>query len=546
MIVSQECQMYLVSVEEMKSIEKIAFDKGMTYETMMANAGKRLAQVIEARYTKKRLMLVTGLIGSGNNGGDTLIALTMLQKNGWNTAALLLKERAVDTLVKGYLDTGGKLMIASDRGFAANAKVVLKATGVLLDGVLGTGISLPLKEDAKKFLSLFRNELSGQSVVAVDCPSGVDCDSGEAAPETLHAELTVCMEAVKVGLTKFPAYEYCGEIISISIELESALKEQKIKRVVLDHDWVKDQLPKRPMTSHKGIFGNVMVVGGSSNYVGAPFLAGLAAYRSGSGLVTMAVPQTIHPLLAARLPEAIWLVLSDEGGVISELAVEIVKSHLSNIGIMVVGPGLGREATTQRFLDGLFKPGNGNGKNRRVGFLVEPENEKIPEDKLPKVLIDADGLRWLAQQEDWPKKIKADLILTPHPGEMAALTGLPVEQIQNDRIGIAEEFAKKWNQVLVLKGALTVIASPNGQTAIVPVASSALAKAGSGDVLGGIIASLVGQGLDSYNAACAGAWIHAEAGLSAAEMLGSNVSVLARDIIDAIPRVFSDLKKSMP
>jgi len=534
--------MYLVTVEEMRSIEKSACEKGMPYETMMANAGKKLAQVIEARYTKKRLMLVTGLVGSGNNGGDTLIALISLQKSGWNTAALLLKERPNDSLVKNYLDSGGRMLTSTDHGFAGSTKTVLQATGVLLDGVLGTGVKLPLKEDARKFLSLINKELAGQTVVAVDCPSGVDCDSGDTAPETIHAELTVCMEAIKTGLLKFPAFEFCGEVMAVSIGLEDAIREQNIKRNMLDRDWVKGHLPKRPMTAHKGTFGTVMVVGGCANYVGAPLLSGKAAYRSGSGLVTLAVPQSIHPILAGYFPEAVWLILSDEGGVISELAADTVTNHLSKIDVMVVGPGIGREATTQRFLDELFFPRNGNGKIRRVGFLVEPENEKIQKKGLPKLLIDADGLRWLATHDDWHEKINANIILTPHPGEMASLTGLSIDEIQQNRIEVAEVFAKKWKQVLVLKGALTVIAAPDGRTAIVPVASSSLAKAGSGDVLSGMIASFVGQGLELFDAACVGAWIHANAGLSASGKLGGDVSIIATDIIDAIPHVFSGLR----
>jgi NAD(P)H-hydrate epimerase len=349
------------------------------------------------------------------------------------------------------------------------------------------------------------------------------------------------MEAAKIGLLRFPAFILCGEIVAISIGLESAITSEQAMRVVIDDDWVRERLPTRPRTAHKGTFGTVMIVGGCANYVGAPLLSGLAAYRTGSGLVSLAVPQSVHGMLAGQFLEAVWLVLNDEGGVISESAAELVEAQLMNIKTLVIGPGIGREETTSRFLDAImFSPKTGS-KNRRVGFLVEQTNTEKLERRLPAIVLDADGLRWLAEQDGWAEKIQTSLVLTPHPGEMAALTGLTVEEIQNERMGIAALYAKRWKQVIVLKGALTVIAAPDGRLAVIPVASSALAKAGSGDVLSGMIASLIGQGMGDFEAASTAAWIHARAGLEAANQQGSEVSILASDIIDSIAKVFAAL-----
>ena len=533
--------MNLVSVSEMKTIEKEANRAGLPYEEMMQRAGDGLARLIEIRFPALKSSLVVGLIGGGNNGGDTLIALTELQKSGWSTAALFVKERHNDHLTGSYLESGGKVLTAGDKNFEANIPLLFTAAGLVLDGIVGTGITLPLKEEISKFLSIIHKNLGQQIVVAVDCPSGVDCESGAAAPETLNADFTVCMEAAKIGLLRFPAFILCGEIVAIPIGLESAITSEQAMRVVIDDDWVRERLPTRPRTAHKGTFGTVMIVGGCANYVGAPLLSGLAAYRTGSGLVSLAVPQSVHGMLAGQFLEAIWLVLNDEGGVISESAAELVEAQLMSIKALVIGPGIGREETTSRFLDAImFSPKTGS-KNRRVGFLVEQTNTEKLERRLPAIVLDADGLRWLAEQDGWAEKIQTSLVLTPHPGEMAALTGLTVEEIQNERMGIAALYAKRWKQVIVLKGALTVIAAPDGRLAVIPVASSALAKAGSGDVLSGMIASLIGQGMGDFEAASAAAWIHARAGLEAANQQGSEVSILASDIIDSIAKVFAAL-----
>jgi ADP-dependent NAD(P)H-hydrate dehydratase / NAD(P)H-hydrate epimerase len=534
--------MKLVSVAEMKAIEKEANRRGTSFEEMMQRAGEGLADVIEEQYPALKTSPAVGLVGGGNNGGDTLIALTTLQKAGWLTTAVLAKERTHDPLVTRYVEAGGKVITTEEKKDAAGIVEVVREAELVLDGVVGTGIALPLRTEIASFLELVKENLDHQTVLAVDCPSGVDCDSGETAPATLQAELTVCFEAVKVGLLRFPAFACCGEIMTIPIGLESSMAPEHMMRCVIDEDWVSKNLPARAINAHKGTFGTVMVVGGSVNYVGAPMLSALAAYRSGSGLVSLAVPQSIHPMLAGQIPEAVWLVLSDEGGVISESAADLVKEQLARVSAMVIGPGIGREETTTRFLDALFFSMKTNNKNRRVGFLVEENASETQDQKMPAIVLDADGLRWLANREGWNEKLQASLVLTPHPGEMASLTGLTVEEIQSERLGIAALYAKKWDQVIVLKGALTVIAAPDGRTAVIPVASSALAKAGSGDVLSGIIASLIGQGMERFKAASAAAWIHAQAGLAAAEWLGSDAAVLATDIIQSIADVLAGLK----
>ena len=531
--------MKIVSVERMREIERLAIEAGVSSEQMMQRAGRKLVEAIKTHYSDLIPDRVVGLIGKGNNGGDTLIALDQLLLDGWQGVAVLLASRANDPLFKQFVADGGQTILFGETGFEEKLKTGLKNASVILDGLLGTGIKLPLKADAAEFLSIMKSALGQQKIVAVDCPSGVDCDSGEVAPETLTAALTVCMEAVKIGLVKEPAFSYCGEIETISLELPDDLNTKRDEKLLIDKDWAVEHLPKRSAFSHKGSFGKVLIVGGSVNYFGAPLLSGRAAYRMGSGLVTLAVPQQVALALAGATPEITWLVLDEEDGVIAETAAELLLKKIGDYTCLAIGPGIGKEETTQRFLEKvLFKPKVNN--HRNVGFLSET-SPALQTSKLPPLVLDADALRWLAQQERWPERVNVDMILTPHPGEMSVLTGLSTEELQKDRIGNAAKFAQKWRQVVVLKGALTVIAAPDGKVGVIPVATSALAKAGSGDVLTGIIASLIGQGMQPFNAATLGAWIHAQAGLDAAQKVGCEASVLASDIIASLPTVLSAL-----
>jgi len=266
-----------------------------------------------------------------------------------------------------------------------------------------------------------------------------------------------------------------------------------------------------------------MVVAGSLNYPGAARLAGEAAYRVGAGLVAMAVPEPLYPVLAGHLPEATWLVLPSSEGVIAAGAARVLMENLRRVSALLIGPGFGLKPQTLAFLDALFL--------QRYGA----------EGGAPPLVFDADGLKLLAQMPDWSHRLWDMAVLTPHPGEMAVLTGLGRDEIQQDRIRVAEHFARQWGHVVVLKGAYTVIASPDGSTAVIPVATPALARAGTGDVLAGLIVGLRAQGLDAFSAARCGAWIHAQAGLCAAKQVGNSASVLARDVLGAVGEVINSL-----
>lgn len=515
--------MKYLSVQEMVAIEKAADKAGHSYQAMMEAAGKGLAEVIDQRFSAMKEKVILALVGSGNNGGDALVALDYLAKWGWQTTAVLFRARdPQDKLINRLLAGGGELIDCSEaEGGDAILADRIQNSSLVLDGVLGTGIRLPLRQPLKGLLDLTAERLRAMEkkpvVVAVDCPSGVDCDTGEASPAVIPADLTVTMAAVKQGLLKFPAYDHVGELQVVEIGLPPDLPELiQINREVIERKNVVSLLPDRPKDAHKGTFGTSLVVAGSQPYPGAAALAGVSAYRIGAGLVTMAVPESIYCGLVEGFPEATWVVLEDCDGSISASGSATLKETLGRPSACLIGPGLGVAEGTALFLEGLLEGIN-----------------------LPPLIIDADGLRLLSEINNWTDILPARSVLTPHPGEMSVLCGCSVEEIQSDRLGIAERYAQEWNQIVLLKGAHTVIAEPEGQTKILIGGDPALARAGSGDVLAGIICGLVAQGVKTFDAATAGAWIHLQAGKLAAVQAGNPAAVLAGEISSMIGRAMT-------
>lgn len=516
-----------VSVAEMIAVERAADAAGHTYAQMMEFAGLGLAEQVEEAYAFLRSDGALGLVGSGNNGGDTLVALDWLAQWGWKTAACLVRPRPEDDpLVARLSANAGEIFSLSDEDSQVHLYEQLASCGVLLDGILGTGMRLPLKAEIAQALETVRQALDGledpPAVVAVDCPSGVDCDTGEVAPETLPADLTVTMAAYKQGLLKFPAYDYVGELRLVGIGLPQEGEGLDVYRslpvTVPDLDDVRSLLPVRPLQAHKGTFGTALIVAGSQNYTGAVLLAGEAAYRIGTGLVTLAVTEMIQPMLAGHIPEATWLALPEAGGGVAPAAARVILDNLERVSGLLMGPGFGLAAPTQEFV---------------LRFLAGGQYPTQPP-ALPPLVVDADGLKLLARLSGWPALLPKNTVLTPHPGEMSILTGLPRDEIQANRLEIARRFSRDWGHVVVLKGAFTVVAAPDGRAAVIPVASPALARAGSGDVLAGMIVGLLAQCVPPYEAAVAGAWIHAQAGVRAAEALGNSASVMAGDLIEGL------------
>lgn len=538
--------MKLVSVEQMKIIEEAASRNGISYATMMQNAGERLAEVVHSRFydATRGVNSVLGLVGSGNNGGDTLIALRSLREKGWHVKAYLVRPREEgDELLIRLKDLEIEIIQLAEDARYHHLEEVLKTVDVVLDGILGTGVKLPLKPDISKLLGYVKSYRRKPIMVAVDCPSGVDCDTGDAADTCIPVDLTVCMAAVKKGLLRLPAYHLAGELVTVDIDLPADLPEWKgINRWVVTKEWVERIIPRRKADAHKGTYGTALIAAGSVNYTGAVMLSAKAAYRVGVGLVQAAIPGPLYAALAGQIPEATWILLPHETGVIAESAADVLRENLKKIDALLIGPGLGMEETTGGFVKRLFS--QEKGRKASLGFLVNSADNPKEElaSKLPALVLDADALKLLAKWQKWTDHVPVGSVLTPHPGEMAVMTGLSIDEIQRNRVEIAETYAKQWRQVIVLKGAFTVIADPDGQVAMIPVATAALAKAGTGDVLAGMIVGLLAQGVSPFEAATAGCWIHAQAGLIAAKRFQGTASVLAGEVADAIPEVLASLQ----
>ncbi len=364
-----------------------------------------------------------------------------------------------------------------------------------------------------------RTKPAGPKVFAVDVPTGVDSDTGSADPHALRADVTVALGCSKAGLHTLPGAEYAGQIEVIDIGLPKDAVDA-LPLELLNARWVRERLPERPASANKGTFGRLLVVGGSRQYVGAPRLAALGALRSGAGLVTVACPAGVQPMIADGLTEATFLPLSGDGGaVVAEAAAE-VASALERYDAILIGPGLGQGASQEAFVRQLLTSLDRDG---------------------PPVLIDADGLNNLSKLPHWWERVAARCVLTPHPGEQSRLTRRSIEEIQANRLASAQEASAKFRQVIVLKGAYSMIAAPDGRAGVNPYANAALASAGTGDVLAGAIAGLLAQGLAPFEAACCGAYLHAAAAQGLKPEFGE-AGMLASDLLPELPRTLRELR----
>jgi hydroxyethylthiazole kinase-like uncharacterized protein yjeF len=537
---------FIVSVAQMRAIETEADRKGVSFERMMDHAGEAVFSYALLRHGPVEKQRVIILCGSGNNGGDGLAAAAHFARAGAEVRALLLAPRSEsDPRGRAAVEAGAALVPADTESRLEALLPLLDGADILVDAVLGTGIKLPLRPPLAGMLAAIKDRLENSIrrpfVVALDCPSGLDCDSGAAAPQTIPADLTVTLGAAKAGLLAFPGAEYVGSLIVAEIGLPADLAALRLTGPVLaDRGLVRGWLRPRPRDSHKGTFGRVIIIGGSINYSGAPILAGMGAYRAGAGLVTLAVPSPVYPAAIPLLPEATWIAVPEDMGVIAAGAADVLRPEVAHAQAIVIGPGLGREKSTGAFMKSFLH--DGQVKKTTIGFGPQEKIEPEIKGPRPPMLVDADGLRMLSEMDGWPGLLPAGSILTPHPGEMSALTGLSKEDIQKDRSGVAVRFAKLWNAVVILKGAFSVVAAPDGRCAIEPFATPALARAGTGDVLAGTVGGLLAQGMESWQAAVLGAFLHGRAGELAAADVGASDSVLAGDVARSLAKAIAELR----
>ncbi len=514
--------MRIVTAGEMKALDMATIkDYRISGLVLMENAGRQVVEVIKGVLGDVRGKVVTIFIGKGNNGGDGLVAARHLLNIGTEVKVLsLFNADEIGGDAGMNLEIWRKMeqkIYYLHQGDAINiVKLVLMNTELIVDAIYGTGFRGKISEKTGRVIEVLND--SGKPIVAVDIPSGLEADTGRVNGPCIRADHTVTFGLPKLGLFLEPGADYAGQLTVADISIPSILVERTApRRYLITSELVREWLPSRPSSAHKGSFGRVLIVAGSRGMTGAACLAGEGALRAGAGLVTVAVPETLHDIMESKLTEVMTVPLPDTGkGTLSKGARQRILSLLKGMDVLAIGPGLSQ-----------------------VQEVVTLIRELLPSVGVP-CLLDADALNALSGAGDILSKAQAPVVITPHPGEMARLLGLTVKEIQDDRLGAARKASTTWNVVSLLKGARTVVASPDGAVYINPTGNPGMATGGSGDVLTGVIAGLLAQGLEPEPAAAAGAYIHGLAGDLAAREKGMT-GMIAGDILAALPSAYKKL-----
>ena len=507
----------ILTVDEMRRAEAAAIEAGTHAATQMDNAGKAAAQVIIERYAPDQTATVV-LVGKGNNGGDGLVVARELYHAGVPVTVILTEEPPIVSPAGEVFEEVAELPIEMLR-FSEEVYLTLdtvRHAGLLVDAVFGIGFHGDLPEPLHRLFDLVNARTC--PLVALDIPSGMNADTGDRAPHSLYADLTITFAAAKPALegTNMAA----GEVLPVYIGISDAILIEVSRRAeTITMHMIRPCFAPRPADSHKGTFGRLLSVCGSYRMPGAAARAAEAALRCGVGLCVAAMPQSAYPLVASHLTEPIFVPLAETGdGTLAKSARAVLREQAAQADAILIGPGLGR----------------GDGVETVVFDLLEQATCPI--------ILDADGINAVAAHIDRLKTAKTPLILTPHPAEMARLLGTSVEEVQEDRIGAARRLADSFGVTVVLKGHRTIITAPHVGLYENPTGNPGMATGGSGDVLAGMIASFVAQGMDTVSAALCGTYLHGAAGDHAAATLSQH-AMLPRDMIGALGELFLILEK---
>lgn len=506
--------MTILTASDMRQLEEAAVDSGLDYLRLMENAGSAAAREIRTAYPIKG-RAVTVLCGRGNNGGDGFVIARKLLEEGACVTVVLVAGLPTTAQAKEMYAriTPTDIAIHNLETEPYLAAEAVQNAGLLVDAVYGIGFRGELPDYVRH---LFRLVNQGKApVVSVDIPSGLSADSGEYDPDAIRAARTVTFTAMKPGLFAVRAADIYGEVTVAAIGIDQALVEQFTPgQIAIDTGMVAACFPKREPDSHKGTYGHVLCVGGSYGMAGAVTLCTKAALRCGAGLVTAAVPDSIYPLVAAGIPEAVFLPLPGA----SPAARIALRAKAETVSAVVLGCGIGTEEAAQE----------------RVADVIA--HGTCP------LVLDADGINCAALHIDMLKTGNRPLILTPHPGEMARLAGCTVEQVQRNRARVARSFAEQYGVTLVLKGHETLIAAPHRALLVNTTGNPGMATGGSGDVLAGMIGALLAQGMEPYQAAMCAVHLHGLAGDRAAERLSQH-AMLPTDLLNELGDLFLILEK---
>ncbi len=509
--------MKIATAQEMRNIDRRAVrDFGIPGVVLMENAAAAAAMEMEKFFDGLAGVKVGVVCGKGNNGGDGLALARRLRIRGVPVrVALLAPFAALSGEAKVNLGVLRKTDVeivqhASERVLAD----ILSWSDIVVDALLGVGLSSVLRGAYARAVELING--AGRPVAAMDIPTGIDADRGRVMGKAVRADLTVTMGLLKRGLVLHPGADYAGTVRVADLGIPpEVIEKESIAVSLLDRASV-PAVGRRESDAHKGDFGHLMVIAGSPGKAGAAVMAARGALRAGAGLVSVATPNNLVPVIQSQISESMCIPAAESlEGTLGIGAGEELAKAAGAMDACALGPGLSTHFETAQVVRDLVQ---------RV---------TVP------LVIDADGLNALVGHTDILKRAKARVIVTPHPGEMGRLLGMPGAAVQQDRIGIATEFAKKYNVVVVLKGAATVVALPDNTVFINSTGNPGMATGGTGDVLTGMLAGLLAQGYTAEQAACFGVYLHGLAGDLAAKEKGET-AMIAGDLIEKIPAAIQE------
>lgn len=518
--------MIIVTADQMQALDRQTIDEfGIPSRVLMENAGRGATHAFLQRIYGNKPGKVGVMAGRGNNGGDGFVMARYLFQKGYDVTVYLL---ATADKVKGDAEQNLQLLKAScvpvieipDAEHFHSQQAGMRHIAYWIDAILGTGLNSDVKGFFRQIID-FINDLK-RPVFAVDIPSGLNADTGQPCGTSIQASATATFAFAKIGHIIQPGAQLCGEVDVIDIGIPPTMaKKAQIQQQLVTGRQIQRLLTPRQPDAHKGHTGHALIIAGATGKTGAAAMATNAAMRAGAGLVSLGIPQSLNHILESQLPEAMTIALPDQGtGLLLEEAFDEIVRAAHAKQAMALGPGLGTASHTRNLVHRITK-----------------------EIELP-LVVDADGLNNIVGHLNRLKARKAATILTPHPGEMARLTGLTTTQIQQDRVTAARRLAQQTKTHVVLKGARTLIASPEGDIFINPTGNPGMASGGMGDVLTGLITGLLAQGLPPLDACRVGVYIH---GL-AADILSRKAcwGYLATEVMNTIPLAINNIINDPP
>ena len=516
--------MKIVTAKEMQDIDRIAIDDyGIPGIVLMENAAKGVVASLFKKFPDIKDKKVGIFAGKGNNGGDGLAVARLLTDKGIAIEVYLLSKK--DTLkgdAKTNLDSaegmGIKILeIVSLDELEAVKDSILK-NDIFIDAIFGTGLTSGVKGYYTDVINFINS--SKKFVLSIDIPSGLSSDTGEVIGEHIMADLTVALCLPKIGEILYPAAEYVGELDVVDIGIpELIINNRDIKINLIEEKDAAGILPKRKPDTHKGTYGHLVVIAGSRGKGGAAALSSISALRAGTGLVTLALPECLNISFEAGIPEVMTLPLPDtKEGTIDKSALNILIKFLEGKSALLIGPGITTNPSTSSLIKNLIK---------KVSCPM---------------LIDADALNIIADKIELLKDKLFPVIVTPHPGEMARMLNTTSKEIQANRIESSRKLSVEYGIYVILKGARTIVATPEGEVYVNPTGNPGMATAGTGDVLSGIIAGFMTQGLSARDSSILGVYLHGLAGDIGAEKL-SQTALIASDLLKTFPEAIKRVER---